>query len=243
MNPPRHPNTSLSCRSGGFTLLELMIALTLFGVISVVLFSALRLGGRLWERVDEVGERVAAMHAAASLLRRTLGQAQPSFRTSELKVVPLFAGEATRLDFVAPLSNYVGAPGLHLLRLQVGGSGEDLRLWLTRWLLHPEVLGGAGGAPRWSPDEVEPPPHDRISGALDSGEAERAGFGRTELLRGLSGVLIDYFGQKFDEAEPKWHPDWMAQETLPLLVRIRLAQAGQGWPDLVFALRAGEAQP
>jgi general secretion pathway protein J len=39
-------------RSGGFTLLELVIALTLFGIISVVLFSALRLGGRLWERVD-----------------------------------------------------------------------------------------------------------------------------------------------------------------------------------------------
>lgn len=218
--------------------MELVIALTLFGIITVVLFSALRLGGRLWERVDETGERAAAMHAAESLLRRTLGQARPIFRTTELKLVSLFAGDATRLDFVAPLSSYVGAPGLHLLRLQVAGQAEDQRLWLTRWLLHPDVLAG-GGAPRWSPDEIEPPPDDRAPAGLDAGAAEGAAFGRLELLRGLTAVQFSYFGQKVTETEPQWHEDWVDQETLPLLVRVRLALGGQRWPDLVLAPGGG----
>jgi general secretion pathway protein J len=216
-----------------------VIALTLFGIISVVLFSALRLGGRLWERVDEVGERMATLHAAEALLRRTLAQARPTFRTTELKLLSLFAGDASRLDFVAPLSSYVGAPGLQLLRLQVAGQGEDQRLWLTRWLLHPEVLAGGGGTPPWSPDEIEPPPDDRASAALDAGEAESGAFGHTELLRGLSGVQLSYFGQKVTETEPQWHEDWVDQEGLPLLVRIRLALAGQRWPDLVVAPGGG----
>ncbi len=238
--PRRHPGCpSRSGHAGGFTLLELVIALTLMGLILVVLFSALRLGGRIWERLDSEGERAASVNATQVLLRRTLGQARFVTRTTELKLVSLFAGDAGRLDFVAPLSTYVGAPGLHLMRLQVAGSGDNQRLTLTRWLLHPEVLGGAGGVPRWSPEEIEAPAVSGVTGEIETGGAESATFGRAELLAGLNGVLFSYFGQKVAETEPQWHEDWMDQETLPLLVRVQLGLTGHRWPDLVFALAGG----
>jgi general secretion pathway protein J len=226
-------------RAGGFTLLELVIALTLLGLILVVLFSALRLGGRIWERLDGEGERAASLNAAQVFLRRTLGQARVVTRTTELKLVSLFAGEAGRMDFVAPLSTYVGAPGLHLLRLQVAGSGDNQRLMLTRWLLHPEVLGGAGGVPRWSPEEIDAAPVSGPTGEIESGGGESATFGRAELLAGLDGVRFSYFGQKVADTEPQWHEDWMDQEALPLLVRVQLGFPGHRWPDLVFALAGG----
>lgn len=222
--------------SGGFTLLELVIALTLIGTITVVLFSGLRLGGRLWERLDQEGERVAAIHSVQVLLRRTLGQAQLTFRTVDQGVVPLFSGDSARLEFVAPLSSHVGSPGLYLLRLQAEGDDEHKRLTLTRWLLHPEVLGGAPGNPRWEPMDLESAAAGEAPSALESGEAESPVYGRTELLGDLEAVEFSYFGQKPDGIEPEWHPDWVGVGTAPLLVRIRLGQAGRWWPEMLVPL-------
>ncbi|NEX17237.1 MAG: general secretion pathway protein GspJ, partial [Halochromatium sp.] len=38
-------------RGRGFTLVELLIALSLIGIITLLLFSGLRLGSRSWEAV------------------------------------------------------------------------------------------------------------------------------------------------------------------------------------------------
>ena len=222
--------------AAGFTLLELVIALSLVGIIAVLLFGGLRLGGRFWERVDQVGERAAGMSSAQALLRRTLGQARLTYRIlDEEQVVSLFSGNSGRLDFVAALSRHVGLPGLYLLRLQAVGSDAGQQLVLTRWLLHPEVLAGEGGNPRWSLEEVGPQDGAEAQVALDVGEAEGAAFGRTQLLEGLDAVTFSYYGQKQDETEPAWHEDWIGQQALPRLVRIRLVQTGHGWPDLVVA--------
>ena len=181
-------------QAAGFTLLELLIALSLVGIIAVVLFGGLRLGGRFWERVDQVGERAAAMSSAQALLRRTLGQARLTYRMLDEQVVPLFSGDSRRMDFVAPVSRHVGLPGLYLLRLQAVGTDESQRLLLTRWLLHPEVLGGDGGNPRWSLEEIGPPDGAEAQGALEAGEAESAVFGRTLLMEGLEAVQFSYYG-------------------------------------------------
>ena len=41
----------------GFTLIELLVALTLLGLISVVLFGGLRFGTRAWEVVTMLSRR------------------------------------------------------------------------------------------------------------------------------------------------------------------------------------------
>ena len=49
---------------GGFTLIELIIALALIALITLLLFSGLRLGARAWDGVDALSERHAELRTA-----------------------------------------------------------------------------------------------------------------------------------------------------------------------------------
>ena len=66
-----------SARGGasGFTLVELLVALTLFGVISVVIMGGLRFGTRVWETGNDRAEVLAEVDAVQGILRRYMAQA------------------------------------------------------------------------------------------------------------------------------------------------------------------------
>ena len=53
-------SATVSSRSAGFTLLELIIAIALVGLVAVALAGGIRLGARVWEAGDARAERVAA---------------------------------------------------------------------------------------------------------------------------------------------------------------------------------------
>ena len=154
---PRGQGRAAACvsstkgRQNGFTLIELIIALALVALITVLLFSGLRLGSRAWDGVDTVAERNAELRSARGFLDRTLSQARDLVLRYDAQDHQVFAGDATSLEFVAPLSEHVGIPGLYVLRLGLEGDGKDLNLVLTRWLLHPDVLSGGADAPEWQP--------------------------------------------------------------------------------------------
>jgi general secretion pathway protein J len=223
-------------RARGFTLVELLIALAMVSLITVLLFSGLRLGSRSWDAVEASADRTGALRLAHGFLLRTLIQARAASLVFDGAMLPVFAGDAERLEYVAPLSEHVGVPGLYVLRLQVEGSGDRRNLILTRWLIHPEVLEGTDEIPAWEPLKEDsqmslgsmPPDQDAAAGA----------FGRTLLLEGVAGLELSYFGVTEGESDPEWHDEWMEQATPPSLLRIHLTTSEQTWPDLIVALPA-----
>jgi general secretion pathway protein J len=245
--------------SSGFTLIELIIALALVALITVLLFSGLRLGSRAWDGVDTVAERNAELRSARGFLDRTLSQTRDLVLRFDAQDHQVFAGDATSLEFVAPLSEYVGIPGLYVLRLGLEGGGKDLRLVLTRWLLHSDVLNGNAEAPEWRPLEPGSP---GISGAPAEERDMAAGaFGQATLLEGVGAFELSYFGVAEEagsgasasgrsarnprdvgvggavtESEGKWHDEWINQPYPPQLIRVRLTSRRQDWPDSVVAL-------
>jgi general secretion pathway protein J len=221
----------------GFTLIELLIALAMIALITLLMFSGLRLGSRAWEGVNAAGERVGRVRLAHGFLARTLAQARPAATFVDGGAVNVFAGDAERLELAAPLSEYVGLPGIYILRLTLEGRGDDLSLVLTRWLMHPEVLAGMDDVPAWEP-LLEDAGMALDSVPLGTDLADGA-FGRTLLLEDVSEFEIAYFGLAEGEDEPDWHEEWAEQPRLPLLVRIRLTTLDQGWPDLIVALPGG----
>lgn len=223
-------------RGSGFTLVELLIALAMVGLITLLLFSALRIGARAWDAVDLVAERTGALRLARDFLQRTLSQARGTTLIFDGAQVSAFAGDAERLEFVAPLAERVGVPGVYILRLTLVGDGDERDLVLTRWLIHPEVLDGTDAIPAWEPlrDDRGSLP---ASTPLDS-DAAAGAFGRTLLLEGVDAFQIAYFGTLDGETEPEWQEDWIDQGALPSLVRIRLTTVHQTWPDLMVALPA-----
>ncbi len=220
----------------GFTLIELLIALAMISLITLLLFSGLRLGSRAWEGVDAAAERIGAVRLAHDFLERALTQARSATVVFDGGVIPIFAGESERLEFAAPLSEHVGVPGLYILRLTLEGSGDRRELVLSRWLMHPEVLEGGDEIPAWEPlkDDAE---MALKSVPLDT-DAAAGAFGRTLLLEGVDAFEIRYFGALEGDTEPDWHEDWLEQNALPILVRIHLTTTEQSWPDLIVALAA-----
>jgi general secretion pathway protein J len=251
----------LSLVAGGFTLIELIIALALVALITVLLFSGLRLGSRSWDGVDRVAERNAELRSARGFLNGALMQARDLVVRFADEDRQVFAGNASSLEFVAPLSEHVGVPGLYVLRLALEGRGKDSRLVLTRWLLHPDVLAGNAETPEWKPLDPASP---GISGDPAREQDLAAGvFGQTVLLEGAGEFQLTYFGiadaegavgggsapalavktppvgqvgRDGEEPEGEWYEEWVEQPHPPKLIRVRLTSRRQDWPDSVIRL-------
>jgi general secretion pathway protein J len=218
----------------GFTLVELLIALAMVSLIALLLFAGLRLGTRAWDGVDAVAERTGVLRLAQGFLSRTLAQARAATAVYDGETVPVFAGDATRLELAAPLSENVGVPGLYILRLTLEGSGERRNLILTHWLMHPEILEGTDEVPEWKPLKEE---SEQSLGSLEpQADAAAGAFGRTLLVEGVGELEIVYYGILDGDTDPDWHDEWLEQHALPSLVRIHLAMPDRTWPDLVVAL-------
>lgn len=224
----RYPSRIYESIQQGFTLLELLISLSLTALITLLLFGGLQLGGKSWESADSHVEHVDEVRLVEEFLRTSLLQMQPVWFTFEEGRMPLFGGDAQMLEWVSPASEHLGLGGLMLLRLSMDETVGKKQLVMTRWLYHPEVLAG-GDIPEWQP----------MMDVSDSGSNQELYpeiFGRHPLLLDIEGMELAYYGTKDPDEEPQWHEEWEYSRTLPELVRLRLLINDQWWPDMVVKL-------
>lgn len=119
-------------RWAGFTLLELLVAITLTGLILVVLYSGLRLGLNGSDSGERRAEASNRLRLVQEFLRRQLAQSMTVYRIDDKQEkVVVFAGQPDGIEFVAPMLTQLGQGGLY--RVRIGAS--DGRLWM-RWRLY-----------------------------------------------------------------------------------------------------------
>ena len=92
----------------GFTLLELLIALAIVGLLLTIAFSGLRVAMAAWTRGEDRAEAHQHIRALAFTMARALGAAYPyrAAKSDTPEVVMLFNGAEQKLEFVtqaAPL--------------------------------------------------------------------------------------------------------------------------------------------
>ncbi|MHB1402310.1 MAG: prepilin-type N-terminal cleavage/methylation domain-containing protein [Thiobacillus sp.] len=203
MNPIR--------RSQGFTLLELLIGMTLVGFILSLLFAGLNLGTRSWEAGEQRMVTSSRQAVVVDFIRRAIEQTYPlRWRVGEEDRLA-FAGEAESLRFVGTVAMHDGASGNHLIALDLvdGETGRDL---VMRWQL-PDP-----GAPGFEPIEQAEP---------------------KVLIKAVQEMALAYFGAQSETEDPAWHDQWLDQKTPPALIRLQLTmENGEIWPDIVAAPRA-----
>ncbi len=116
-------------RQSGFTLLELIVAITLMGLVLVVLYSGLRLGLNSWDGGEQRAEATNRLRLTQEFLRRQLTQSLAAYHTNDQQQrVVTFTGQADQIEFIAPMLAQLGQGGLYRVRIEAA----DGRLWI-RW--------------------------------------------------------------------------------------------------------------
>src|SRR5687767_13926988 len=90
--------------AAGFTLLELLVAMTVLGVLTGLLATGLSFGARIWEREQTQLEQWAELQMVHDVIRRTVGEAWPLSVPTETGTSPpaAFVGSSTSLAFLGP---------------------------------------------------------------------------------------------------------------------------------------------
>jgi general secretion pathway protein J len=218
----------------GFTLVELLIALSIIGIVLLLLFSALSLATRSWESIHAYNEKSADLRIARNLIQRTLRQLrrQEDVSIEGLRLTAL-SGDNESIEWIAELSMHLGLPGLYMLRLVIEEDQERSQLVLYRWLLHPDILAGGDDWPAWEP--LSEGARLRSFNASDD-DVNDGAFGRTTLISDLDEFRIEYFGRLEGEARKVWSESWLDQPRLPRLVRIHVTTPGQEWAPMSVPL-------
>lgn len=112
----------------GFTLLELLIAITLMGLILVVLYSGLRLGLNSSESGGQRAEATDRLRLVHEFLRRQLAQSMTVYQANDKKEqVVVFSGQPGSIEFVAPMLTQLGQGGLYRVRVGIADGRLQVR--------------------------------------------------------------------------------------------------------------------
>jgi prepilin-type N-terminal cleavage/methylation domain-containing protein len=118
----------------GFTLLEVLIALTIVGAVLVIAFGGLRVALASWRQGEDRAEAHQHVRGVALSLARAIGAAYPYMgaRSETPESVILFFGSETRLEFVtqAPPSPFAVPIAFTAVTISLDAGGERAGLMI-----------------------------------------------------------------------------------------------------------------
>jgi general secretion pathway protein J len=194
---------SRDARAAGFTLVELLIALTLVGLLTTLVYGGLRLAAEAWSRVDRRTNDAADLRVVADVLRHALSAAYPAYASADPNDRSIaFDGKADSVALVAPLPQAIAAGVPAQLRFFVAGDDRPRSLFMG-WRFDLPVA-----------DRDGPLPENRLV-----------------LLDHVRAIRFAYFGAAAAGDAPHWQPSWRARDRLPDLIRIRIERDRASLPD------------
>ena len=202
--------------TGGFTLLELLIGLTLFGFVLALLLGGFRLASTSWDAVASRTEASANTQLGRNFMRHLLSQLQPLRWKKAMNQPIAFNGERGSLQAIAALPSRWNSGGLQVIELSA--QADEQSQGLLRLVLRHAALRRDS---------------EQFIDSLDN-----AGEGHV-VLDGLIAVEFGYFGSEKVDDPPRWQDHWGNPQQLPQLISVRTTSNEGGWADLIIAPMLG----
>jgi len=191
-------------RARGFSLLEVLAALALLGILLAGVLSGIQTATHMVSSGSHAMEDVDEVRSVQRFLRNDLLQARAIPWKVDGKGTPIvFEGDARHMQFVGPLPGYLdrNGPQLQMLTLVSDGHGA-LRLQL-------------------SSDGMSP-----------TGAAHGVGFAPEPLGDHLTQARFRYFGRREGQMAGEWTDEWNVAGSMPELVSVELRR-GEDEPWLL----------
>ncbi len=206
--------------SRGFTLIEMLVGLTLLGVMLILIYASLNVGLRAWDTGEKRVSEASRQRVVQSFLRRELSQLFPVRWRGIPESKIAFEGAKDELKFVTMLTLGASARegGLQWGHLYVAtdeapGGERRQTLFIKRSAFNLQAKDWDGV------DEAKPIP----------------------LVTGVKTFELGYYGAENDTVDPQWTSEWTNPLRMPQLIRITLqVDDGRNVPPLIVSLRLGE---
>ena len=199
--------------AAGFTLLEVLVVMSLLSLVMLGMGSALRTTAQTGERVDHRLLQADELRTATSFIYSTLGRisVQKINAPVAVGVAPyFFVGQPDTLSWIGIMPARYGAGGRYYFKLALGELGGERGL-----VIHFLPWTDATPLPDWTQAE-----------------------GRV-LVPGGTALALQYLDTTVDA--PQWTPAWSSPEGPPDRVMLALQGPEGPWPSLIVPLRATPA--
>ena len=204
----------------GFTLLEVLVGLTLLGVMLILIYASLNVGLRAWDTGEKRVSEASHQRVVQSFLRRELSQLFPVRWRGIPESKIAFDGAKEELKFVTMLT--------------LGAAAREGGLqWGHLYVADDETPGGERRRTLF----IKRSGFNLQAKDWDGLDAAKA----IPLINGVKSFEIGYYGAEDEVAEPQWTSEWANPFRMPQLIKLTLqVDNGRDVPPLIVNLRLGE---
>jgi len=193
-----------------FTLIEVLIVMSLLSIMVVLLFGTLKISAESWEHGEDKISEVNEVAVVYNFFQRHLLSTKPlwdDFSEPESKVLS-FQGNEQSLTFVSSFPASADRPGMQLFTVKIEDQYEPASI---------EVL---------------------MSPFFPANEGEEIAKEQITLVKRVKNFKLGYFGENLETGQVDWQDRWLDREILPSMVKIEIAlNNGVFWPVMIFPLK------
>jgi general secretion pathway protein J len=186
---------SINKRQSGFTLIEIIVVMTMLALIMTMVYGAIntsrKMASKGLKRIDASNE----VRVVQELVRRQISRILPMAFKEEEGVFVIFEGDEQHIMYVSPMPGYLGKGGPHVQLIEIVNAKGGKILQFSHWLLN---------------DSLE-------EDSFDDSDQEPV-----VLLENIEDAQFSFM--KLDEeGEPgDWEGQWEEGENTPLMVQLEV---------------------